>query len=267
MPTARQSARWRDALLAPQTAWLLGGLFVLAAVVVDLGFLTWLDQWAVDHVMPALRPRSVPRSVDKTLIPIFHVRRGMDLPLAAATYGDAFIASALPALALTAVGCVYLERRGRRRLALWIAVAFVAVNTIEFVAKSLIGRPALYGIDPRGVRVRVLPFESSFPSGHAARAVLLAVLLTVCAARFWPIAAAWLASVLVLLVLGGWHTPSDLLGAVLLAGAFAVPVLRIGIGIESGDSLVSPRGARSRRGDGGRGPETRPRRCREAGRA
>lgn len=218
--------RWRRALLETQTAWLLGGLFLLVAIMVDLGLLTWLDQWAIDHVMPALRPRSVPRSVDKTLIPIFHVRHGMDLPLAAATYGVAWIASALPALALTAVGCVYLDRRGRRGLAIWIAVAFVAVNAIELAAKSLIGRPALYGTDPRGVRVRVLPFESSFPSGHAARAVLLAALLTVCAVRFWPVAAAWLASVLVLLVLGGWHTPSDLLGALLLAGAFAVPVLR-----------------------------------------
>src|SRR5438093_1123081 len=80
--------------------------------------------------------------------------------------------------------------------------------------------------DPKGVRVHVLPFDSSLPSGHAARAVILVALVSLCTARLRVLAVVWLAAVLVLLVLGAWHTPSDVLGAVLLAGAFVTPLLR-----------------------------------------
>lgn len=206
--------------------WILGGLFLALAILVQVGALTGVDQWAVDHFMPALRPRSVPRSAGTSVFPIFHVRRGMDLPVAAATYGVAWIASALPALVLTAIGCLYLQRRGHAGLAVRFALVFVAVNVLVLVGKSVIDRPALYGTDPRGLRVHVLPFDTSFPSGHASRAVILAALGSLCVARLRPLAAFWLAAVLVLLVVGAWHTPSDVLGAVLLAGALVVPLLR-----------------------------------------
>jgi len=206
--------------------WILGGLFLALAILVHVGALTGLDQWAVDHLMPALRPRSVPRSVGTSVFPIFHVRRGMDLPVAAAAYGVAWVASALPALVLTAIGCLYLQKRGQAGLAVRFALVFVAVNVLVLVGKSVIDRPALYGTDPKGVRVHVLPFDTSFPSGHAARAVILVALVSVCVARLRVLAVAWLAAVLVLLVLGAWHTPSDVLGSVLLAGAFAIPLLR-----------------------------------------
>jgi len=208
-----------------QLAWILGGLFLALAILVHVGVLTGLDQWAVDNIMPALRPRSVPRSVGPSLLPIFHVRRGMDLPVAAAAYGVAWLASAVPALILTALGCLYLQRHGQMRLAVRLALVFVAVNVIVLVGKSVIDRPALYGTDPKGVRVHVRPFDTSFPSGHAARAVILVALVSVCVARLRLLAVVWLAAVLVLLVLGSWHTPSDVLGAILLSGALVIPLV------------------------------------------
>jgi membrane-associated phospholipid phosphatase len=219
-PLSRRSAT------LDQRVWILGGLFLALAILVQVGVLTGLDQWAVDHVMPALRPRSVPRSAGTSVFPIFHVRRGMDLPVAAAAYGVAWIAAALPALVLTAIGCLYLQRRGHSGLAVRFALVFVAVNVLVLVGKSVIGRPALYGTDPKGVRVHVLPFDTSFPSGHASRAVILVALVSLCVPRFRVLAVVWLAAVLVLLVLGAWHTPSDVLGAALLAGAFVIPLLQ-----------------------------------------
>jgi membrane-associated phospholipid phosphatase len=220
--SAADGIRTSRLLDLPRLVVILALLFVVLAILVDTGALTGIDQWVVDHAMPALRPRSEHRSVGSTLFPIFHQGRATNVALAATTYGFAWIASIIPSLLLTAGGCAYLWRRGRLRPAVRVAFAFVAVNAIEIAAKTLIDRPALFGTDPRGVRVRVQPFDTSFPSGHAARAVLLVALVGVLAPRLRLLGLAWLAAVLVLLVVGSWHTPSDVLGAVLLAGAFSV---------------------------------------------
>jgi membrane-associated phospholipid phosphatase len=61
-------------------------------------------------------------------------------------------------------------------------------------------------------------FESSFPSGHTLRAVLLAATAGAVrpGARLWL--AAWAAAVLVLLEVDGVHVPTDIAGGLLLAG-------------------------------------------------
>ncbi|HEX7525458.1 MAG TPA: phosphatase PAP2 family protein, partial [Gaiellaceae bacterium] len=63
----------------------------------------------------------------------------------------------------------------------------------------------------------LVAFESSYPSGHTLRSMLLAAAV----AEVWPFArrwvAAWAATVLVLLELDGWHVPSDIAGGLLLA--------------------------------------------------
>jgi membrane-associated phospholipid phosphatase len=75
----------------------------------------------------------------------------------------------------------------------------------------------------------VVPFEHSFASGHEIRAVLLAACLVALRPGFWPLAVAWLAAVSVVLVTGGWHTPTDVLGGLVLAvgvGALALVLAR-----------------------------------------
>jgi membrane-associated phospholipid phosphatase len=64
-------------------------------------------------------------------------------------------------------------------------------------------------------------FDSSWPSGHALRCALVAGAL----AAAWPHLrvplAIWLVAVAVLLELAGFHTPTDVVGGLLLATAAA----------------------------------------------
>ena len=89
-----------------------------------------------------------------------------------------------------------------------IALALLAAVAVEVVCKELITRPALH----RGA-LHVAAFDSSFPSGHTLRAILVA-------AAVWPVlrgvAVAWAAASIVLLQLAGWHTPTDIAGGVVL---------------------------------------------------
>jgi membrane-associated phospholipid phosphatase len=97
-----------------------------------------------------------------------------------------------------------------------LGVALVAAVAVEVLCKELLTRPALYDGS-----FHITSFDSSFPSGHALRTVLVAAAI----ARAWPrsrsIACAWAVASIVLLDLAGWHTPSDLAGGVLL-GALAL---------------------------------------------
>ena len=52
-----------------------------------------------------------------------------------------------------------------------------------------------------------------------ARAVILAACLVACLPRARPLALVWLVAVAVMLVVGGWHTPSDVAGGLVLATA------------------------------------------------
>jgi undecaprenyl-diphosphatase len=115
-----------------------------------------------------------------------------------------------------ALCCVVLERRGQRRAAAAWVVAWLVANGLEVAGKGLLHRPALSAV-VNGARLHVVAFETSFPSGHTARALVVAFML----AAVWPrIAwAAWLWAVVTcgLLVVSGDHTPSDIVGGVLAA--------------------------------------------------
>jgi membrane-associated phospholipid phosphatase len=190
--------------------------FVVVAILVRVGSLNRLDQWSVDHLMPGLAGTSTTSLLD-SLFPIFNPgkERG-HVAIAALTYWAVWIASVVPSVLLVAVALLCLRSRGRQRLALRLALVFVAVNVIEVVDKGLITRPALYA-DQAGVRIHVGPFDSSFPSGHMTRAVVLAACVAICLPRVRTIATAWVIAVAVMLAVGGWHTPSDVAGGLLLA--------------------------------------------------
>jgi membrane-associated phospholipid phosphatase len=128
--------------------------------------------------------------------------------------------ASFPISGLIVAVCAWsLRRQGQTRAAaLWIAAWFVG-NAVEVLTKWLLVRPALF-LDG----VRVSQFDQSLPSGHTLRSVLVAAAV----AYVWPRAAwwvaAWAASVVVILVPAGWHTPTDVLGGLLLAGALVLGV-------------------------------------------
>ena len=74
-----------------------------------------------------------------------------------------------------------------------------------------------------------MPFDSSFPSGHMARAVLLAACLVACFPRTRPFVLVWLVAVAIQAVVGGWHVPSDVAGGLLLASVGCVLAFKGGV--------------------------------------
>jgi undecaprenyl-diphosphatase len=182
------------------------GLIAVAAVVVA-GGATRIDQYAVDHWMPAFDSSDD----DSPLLDVHQLYPYLGSPLQAACNLWTFPASPLVSALVLVAGGV-LARRGRRDAALAWAVAWVLANAIEVLGKGVLERPTLQ------VGGSAFPgFDSSFPSGHALRAVIGAALV----AAVWPRAAKpallWAAVVLPALVLNGAHTPSDVVGGVLLA--------------------------------------------------
>ena len=165
--------------------------FAALAIAVAAGAFTGVDQWAVDHLMPAGHFTGGKPTLADALVPLAGTH--WDSALSVVTAIVAVPASFLVSLALTL---------WRSRL---LAVALVAGTAVETLCKHALTRPPLH----HGT-LHVVAFDDSFPSGHALRAVLVA------AAFRSPWAAAWAVATLVLIQLSGWHTPSDLLGGIVL---------------------------------------------------
>jgi membrane-associated phospholipid phosphatase len=166
--------------------------FAGLAVAVAAGAFTGIDQWAVDHVMPGGHFTGRQPNLLDALVPLAGTNWGSALSVAAAVV--AIPASFLPALALTAW-------RSRP-----VAALVIAGTAVEALCKEVLSRPPLH----HGT-LHVVAFDDSFPSGHTLRVVLVA------AAFASPLAAAWAVLAVVLIQLAGWHTPSDILGGLLLA--------------------------------------------------
>ncbi len=112
---------------------------------------------------------------------------------------------------LLLVGCAILWRRGRHHEALvWLGV-FAAGNAVMLICKEIVTKPMVYDD-----HTPLVEFTSSFPSGHAMRAVILAALF----ATIWPrlrwLLALWAAAAVVSLEIDRIHALSDLAGGVLL---------------------------------------------------
>jgi membrane-associated phospholipid phosphatase len=121
----------------------------------------------------------------------------------------------MPSIAIVLVCIAVLWRRGARAAAGAWAAAFVAGNVVAAAAGALVARPHLYEPLPRSV-AWVSAFETSFPGDDAVRVVLVAALVAAVVPRILPLAAVWAGASFVLLELAGFHTPSDLAGALLL---------------------------------------------------
>jgi membrane-associated phospholipid phosphatase len=197
-------------------ASLAASLFVVLAVLVGADVLTRLDQWSVDHLMPGLTSIAGTVHLLDSAFPIFDPSKhhGHEA-ISAVTYGVVWLASAVPSLVLVAAAMSRLRSRGQGHLALRLGLAFVAVNAVELTGKTMIARHALFAT-AGGKSIHVRAFDSSFPSGHMSRAIVLAACLIVCFPRARLAAFLWAAVVAMLLVAGGWHTPSDVAGGLAL---------------------------------------------------
>jgi undecaprenyl-diphosphatase len=188
----------------------LAAAYAALAGLVAAGALTRADQWAVDHLMLNRPGPGGPPSVLEAVVPLYHAswHQAVDVVGNLGTvFAQAFVSSVL-----LCVCCLVLWRRGRRRAAIAWAAGWLFGNAVEVLCKSTLARPLLHR---HGIELTA--FESSFPSGHTLRAVLLAS----AAATVWPAtrvwAAAWAVGVVLLLELDGLHVPSDIAGGVLLA--------------------------------------------------
>jgi membrane-associated phospholipid phosphatase len=175
------------------SAFLIAASFAALAALVAAGALTGLDQWAVDHVMPGARFTSERANIRDALIPFAGTRWSSGWSVAADVV-------TLPASFFVALALAAWRSRP-------IAVVLVAATAAETLCKHVLNRPPLH----HGA-LHIVGFDSSFPSGHTLRSVLVA------AAFAHPLAAAWAVASIVVLQLAGWHTPSDVAGGLLLAG-------------------------------------------------
>ena len=188
---------------------LAAGLAALATLVAT-GALNGLDQWSIDHLMPGPPGYRSGPSIAEALVPLYHASwaTGLDVVASVVTLPAQVLVSSV----LASVCCVVLWRRGRRHAAFVWAGAWILANAIEVLGKATLTRPPLH---VQGHRVPA--FDSSFPSGHTLRAVLLVALVS----ATWPYTRRWLvlwaAATLVLLELDGFHVPTDIEGGLLLA--------------------------------------------------
>jgi membrane-associated phospholipid phosphatase len=164
--------------------------FGAVAIAVAAGAFTGVDQWALDHVMPGGHFTGKANVLD-ALVPL------------AGTHWDSALSIAAAVVAAPASFLVSLALAAWRSRAL--AAVLVAGTAVETLCKHVLTRPELH----HGTQ-HVVAFDDSFPSGHALRVVLVA------AAFASPWAVAWGVAAIVLIQLAGWHTPSDILGGVVL---------------------------------------------------
>jgi membrane-associated phospholipid phosphatase len=188
-------------------------LAALTALVLG-GVLTGLDEWGLDHVMPALDPRAHGQGIvsSKGIWRPFPLdgpwwQKALDLY----TYPGSVFASMI----LVAVACVVLWRRQHRFAALVWLGAWGAGSAIELAGKHLLTRPSLHWANGH-IRLQVVPYANSYPSGHTVRSVVIAAVLI----YVWPRArvplAVWLAFVPVCLVVAAAHTITDVIGGLIL---------------------------------------------------
>jgi membrane-associated phospholipid phosphatase len=187
--------------------------FALLAVLVEAGALTRGDQFALDHLMPALHPEST--SGGSVTQGLYRPFRAGTSPLWEAvdlwTYPCSVIISGL----VMATALVVSWRRSRLAPALAIAAAWVVGNAVELAGKGVIRRPALYG-SAHGVRIHVTSFDNSFPSGHMIRGTLLVAAIGLLWPRARWVLLPWAVLVAPALVVSSAHTPSDVLGGLLM---------------------------------------------------
>jgi membrane-associated phospholipid phosphatase len=211
--------------VSPRSAALVvAAAYAALTALVAAGAISGLDRWSVEHLMPAADFRRGERPFVDALVPLLHQR--WTPALAAVANVVTLPAGAVVSLLVLTACSIVLRRRGRQAEALAWPALWVAGNAVELLCKSVVARPALYD-----GALHIAAFDSSLPSGHALRAVLVAGAVAAVWPRGYALLAVWALASIVLLQAAGWHTPTDLaagvlLGALGLLGARAAGALR-----------------------------------------
>jgi membrane-associated phospholipid phosphatase len=186
--------------------------FGALAGLVASGATTGLDQWAVDHAMPlAGRHSAAPTTLD-SIVPFHHTLFhpvGLGVTQIVTLPGQVVFS-----LLLVLVAAWALWKRGRVEAAVWLTAAWFGAVAVEVVFRHTLSREPLYRDG-----VHLVGFDMSWPSGHALRCTIVAAALAATWPRLRLPLGIWLAAVVVLLELAGLHTPTDLVGGLLLATA------------------------------------------------
>ena len=218
-----RAARARTGLAVAVLVLAIAGLTALAAG----GALTRIDQYGLDHLMPALNP-------DRAQAQESHGYRGYFLPFGLNTSWWVklldtwcYPCSVVISFLIVALACLVLHRRGRTVLGLAWAGAWVAGNAIEVIGKGVLARPDLFGTDDAGLRIHVSVFDQSFPSGHAIRCVLVAGALLLLLQRPSRAVLVWAVLVFPALVLSAAHVITDVVGGALIGMLVALLALAV----------------------------------------
>jgi undecaprenyl-diphosphatase len=193
-----------------------GLAYAALAALVSVGSLSGLDDRAAQSWMPGRAPADAGSKADiwSALLPFLHLRSETRDTIDVLEHVVTLPGYVLVAGAIVGVACIALWRRGERRAAAAWAAAYVAGNVIEVACKSIVVRPAVFASG----HVHLVAYDSSYPSGHALRALLVAAVLARLYPRLRSLLLLWVAGVAVLLVAAGAHTPSDVVGGLLLGG-------------------------------------------------
>jgi membrane-associated phospholipid phosphatase len=173
------------------------------------------------------------------------VRISDHVPPIAKTRADAIagLADPLPLLAMTAIVCGAALAVGRRREALAAAAVVAGANVTTQALKLVLAHPRYQPFPGHSH-----PWPTAFPSGHATAAASIAIALVLVAPPRLRLPAALAGATFaglvgVSVVALEWHFPSDVIGALLVAGGWgfaALAALRLG--------AVRPRPPASRAG-------------------
>jgi membrane-associated phospholipid phosphatase len=192
--------------------------FAALAVLVATGATTGLDTWFIKHAMPfAGVPGPAPTLAD-SIVPLLHVSFH---PLGHAVAEIVTLpGQVVVSFLLVAAASRHLRTCGRIEAAIFWPAAWLLAVAVEIVFRHALTRPALYSHG-----VHLVAFDDSWPSGHTLRAGIAAAALAVAWPRLRPLLALWLVAVMVLLELAGFHTPTDILGGLLLAAVAVTAVI------------------------------------------
>lgn len=228
----------------PVRSLALAGLAAAAAYaalagLVASGAATGLDQWANTHAMPFAGAPGPPPTLLESLVPLLHA--GFHPVGLAVAQIVTLPGQVLVSLLLVLAAGWRLHARGRLDAAAGWAAAWLVGSAVELLCKHVLTRPPLTRDG-----LHVAAFDNSWPSGHALRCALVACAVAAAWPRLRAAAGIWLVTAVVLLELAGFHTPTDLLGGLLLATVAAAGVAALeASGLLRGRAALRRSGARS----------------------
>jgi membrane-associated phospholipid phosphatase len=186
------------------TVW-WSAAFVVLGVLVQATDFDRLNAFAVHHLEP--------------------IAPGHGYPLLTSV-AEAVVSPGAPLTSAVIIGAaaVWLWTRGRRREAVAWALTYPAAIMVEVVCKLLIQQHRSGVWQGFG-----LTFDSSFPSGHMLRAILITGVLSALrpALRGWL--AVWCGAVAVCMLLTGFHLPTDIAGGIMAGMALATAAEAAGV--------------------------------------